>query len=109
MICMPPLARPERLRGAQIRRFRALAEENVTASPDVVDHVNHAWLCACGHICSGDSRTIFGMTERVRLPERPDLHASAGDLPDSSRSTERGLGKRSARLPASLRVILRPT
>jgi hypothetical protein len=42
--------------------FRALAEENATASPDVVDHVNHAWPCACGHICSGDSRTIFGMS-----------------------------------------------
>src|ERR1700735_2501080 len=45
--------------------FRALAEENATASPDVVDHVNHAWLCACGHICSGDSRTVFGMHERA--------------------------------------------
>jgi hypothetical protein len=40
--------------------IRALAEENAAASPDVVDHVNNAWLCACGHICSGDSHTIFG-------------------------------------------------
>ena len=32
--------------GAIYSAFRALAEENATASPDVVDHVNHACLCA---------------------------------------------------------------
>jgi hypothetical protein len=31
------------------------------------------------------------MTERVRLTERPDLRASACDLPDTTRSTERRL------------------
>jgi hypothetical protein len=35
------------------------------------------------------------MTQRVRLPERPDLRASACDLPDSARRTERRLGERS--------------
>jgi hypothetical protein len=43
---------------------RALTEEYAATSPDVVDHVNYEWLCTCGHICSGDLRTIFGMTGR---------------------------------------------
>jgi hypothetical protein len=53
---------------------------NAGAKPDVVDHVNDALLCTCGHICSADLRTTFGMTEWVRLPERPDLRASTCDL-----------------------------
>jgi hypothetical protein len=48
--------------------FRALTEENAATSPNVVDHVNYAWLCVCGHICSGHSRTTFGMTGSRNLP-----------------------------------------
>jgi hypothetical protein len=50
------------------------------------------------------TRPLIGMTERVRLPGRPDLRASACDLPDTSRSTERRLCAHCRGPSASYRV-----
>ena len=62
--------------------LRVLTEANAATSPDVVDHVNDAWLCPYGHICSGDLRTIFGRCGPsdlicVRQRDQNDLGAFA--------------------------------
>jgi hypothetical protein len=87
--------------------IRALAEEDAAASPDVVDHVSHAWLCACGHISSDRFTHYFRhVSKSAATANRPQIIRSRAASPDvrwrPSRRTPPALGARPGRIAHNL-------